>query len=293
MYMFLQACIDQKKMADPKHVVESLAVLPVYLSGCKRLLVFAGATYTSRLWCVLELFTFLRMGALRSAITLLPLATDAEALEESETGGLVIDQRVMSETLKAFGRFDVRQTRCTVQGDRDRPHRHRVEVRGPRDFQRARAANFLGGQRRRWRRRGGAAAYGRFGDGGSGTHRFPCHRCRRQRFPRDCRCRWSLRHPRSRQDPRVAARAGSKTLARQVDNVARTACAITGSAVGNLQIAAAKHHVDRCMNLCATCAYSTLCDTQPSDAAVDACEVFPQEHLPGAVRGQNARNARP
>ena len=120
MYMFLQACIDQKKMADPKHVVESLAVLPVYLSGCKRLLVFAGATYTSRLWCVLELFTFLRMGALRSAITLLPLATDAEALEESETGGLVIDQRVMSETLKAFGRFDVRQTRCTVQGDQDR-----------------------------------------------------------------------------------------------------------------------------------------------------------------------------
>ena len=29
---------------------ESLAALPVYLSGCKELLVVAGATYTTRLW---------------------------------------------------------------------------------------------------------------------------------------------------------------------------------------------------------------------------------------------------
>ena len=41
---------------------ESLAALPVYLSGCKTLLVVAGATYTTRLWCVMEIFVFLQMG---------------------------------------------------------------------------------------------------------------------------------------------------------------------------------------------------------------------------------------
>jgi len=39
-----KACINQQ-MID-----ESLAALPVYLSGCKSLLVVAGATYSSRLW---------------------------------------------------------------------------------------------------------------------------------------------------------------------------------------------------------------------------------------------------
>lgn len=39
-----KACINQQ-MID-----ESLAALPVYLSGCKNLLVVAGATYSSRLW---------------------------------------------------------------------------------------------------------------------------------------------------------------------------------------------------------------------------------------------------
>ena len=116
-----KACIDQKRMTDPAHVVESLAVLPIYLSGCKALLVFAGSTYTQRLWCILELFTFLRMGAERSAITLLPLAaSDGVGLDEGETGALVHEQRSMAATLAAFARFDVRQTRCTVQTDQDR-----------------------------------------------------------------------------------------------------------------------------------------------------------------------------
>ena len=43
-----QACIDQTAIAD------SLACLPVFLAGCKNLLVLAGPTYTERLWCVME-----------------------------------------------------------------------------------------------------------------------------------------------------------------------------------------------------------------------------------------------
>ena len=39
-----------------------LPCLPIWLSGCKNLLVLAGETYTRRLWCLLEVFVFVRMG---------------------------------------------------------------------------------------------------------------------------------------------------------------------------------------------------------------------------------------
>ena len=49
-----KACIDQD------NIQQSLACLPVFLAGCQTLLVVAGPTYCSRLWCVMELFTFAR-----------------------------------------------------------------------------------------------------------------------------------------------------------------------------------------------------------------------------------------
>ena len=49
-----KACIDQN------NIQQSLACLPVFLAGCQTLLVVAGPTYCSRLWCVMELFTFSR-----------------------------------------------------------------------------------------------------------------------------------------------------------------------------------------------------------------------------------------
>ena len=49
-----KACIDQN------NIQLSLACLPVFLAGCQTLLVVAGPTYCSRLWCVMELFTFAR-----------------------------------------------------------------------------------------------------------------------------------------------------------------------------------------------------------------------------------------
>ena len=55
-------CIDQTSIAD------SLMCLPVFLAGCKQLLVLAGPTYATRLWCVMELFVFLRMGGQREDI---------------------------------------------------------------------------------------------------------------------------------------------------------------------------------------------------------------------------------
>ena len=55
-----KACIDQS------NIQQSLACLPVFLAGCQTLLVVAGATYCSRLWCVMELFTFARSECLPS-----------------------------------------------------------------------------------------------------------------------------------------------------------------------------------------------------------------------------------
>lgn len=49
-------CVDQSDVGG------SLASLPVWLASCRGLLIVAGPAYTRRLWCLLELFTFLAAG---------------------------------------------------------------------------------------------------------------------------------------------------------------------------------------------------------------------------------------
>ena len=63
-----KACIKQTSIED------SLPCLPVYLAGCSRLLVLAGKTYLKRLWCVMELFIFLRMGGEQRHVTIRAVA---------------------------------------------------------------------------------------------------------------------------------------------------------------------------------------------------------------------------
>jgi len=48
-----KVCLDQT------NIEESLQCLPVFLSGCNQLLVLAGKTYLTRLWCIVEVFVFL------------------------------------------------------------------------------------------------------------------------------------------------------------------------------------------------------------------------------------------
>ena len=64
-----KACINQQAIAA------SLACLPVYLAGCQKLLVLAGKTYKERLWCVVEVFTFVRMGGALERVEVIPLNT--------------------------------------------------------------------------------------------------------------------------------------------------------------------------------------------------------------------------
>jgi hypothetical protein len=50
-----KVCIDQQ------NIDLDLRCLPVFLAGCRGLIVFAGDTYISRLWCTVELFVYIAM----------------------------------------------------------------------------------------------------------------------------------------------------------------------------------------------------------------------------------------
>ena len=60
--------------------MQSLAALPVFLSGCQELLVLLGPTYSSRLWCCVELFTFLKMGGQHERIRVFEVGADRSTL---------------------------------------------------------------------------------------------------------------------------------------------------------------------------------------------------------------------
>ena len=66
-----KACINQSD------IEANLQALPIFLSGCKQLVVLLGPTYTSRLWCVVELFVFLRMGGERERLRVYELDASA------------------------------------------------------------------------------------------------------------------------------------------------------------------------------------------------------------------------
>ena len=90
-----KACIDQT------NIDTNLACLPVFLSGCNSLLVLAGPTYATRLWCVMELFVYLRMGGRREDVTV-RLLGDTEAVRE------------------LLARFDAGKARCYLDKDREK-----------------------------------------------------------------------------------------------------------------------------------------------------------------------------
>ena len=89
-----KACIDQSSIAA------DLQALPVFLSGCKELLVVAGSTYATRLWCVVEVFVFLKAGGTQ------------ERMFMADLGGESI--RGMLDT------FDALKAKCYLKRDRER-----------------------------------------------------------------------------------------------------------------------------------------------------------------------------
>eukprot|EP00928_Gymnodinium_smaydae_P028448 TRINITY_DN21698_c0_g1_i2.p1 TRINITY_DN21698_c0_g1~~TRINITY_DN21698_c0_g1_i2.p1 ORF type:complete len:619 (+),score=96.70 TRINITY_DN21698_c0_g1_i2:101-1858(+) len=97
-----RCCIDQS------NIESDLRGLPLFLSGCKEMLVLCGPTYLSRLWCVMELFTFVHMGGDVSQITLVRLLRRGR--EKRDTWAI---QRSVDE-------FDSEQCDCSVREDKEK-----------------------------------------------------------------------------------------------------------------------------------------------------------------------------
>ena len=91
-----KACINQQC------IEQSLAGLPVFLSGCRELVVLVGSTYLTRLWCCVELYTFLKMGGTLDRVSVLPVGLRVEALE------------------MAIGDFDAARCACFNEEDKQR-----------------------------------------------------------------------------------------------------------------------------------------------------------------------------
>ena len=97
-----KACIDQNR------ITESLECLPVYLAGCKDLLVLAGQSYHTRLWCVMEIFVYLRMGGDRAHMVVRLLNPHAGDDEHEHDLALLASK------------FDAGMSQCFLDGDRQR-----------------------------------------------------------------------------------------------------------------------------------------------------------------------------
>ncbi|KAG8460936.1 hypothetical protein KFE25_010687 [Diacronema lutheri] len=70
--------------ADPSlRPWEHLQHMPAYLAKSKSLLILAGPTLTDRLWCMMELYTWLCVGGSLQHVHVLPLSTDEAACQKA------------------------------------------------------------------------------------------------------------------------------------------------------------------------------------------------------------------
>jgi hypothetical protein len=99
---FDKTCINQSRIS------EDLRCLPIFLQGCSRLVVLCGPTYLSRLWCIMELFTYDHMGGIIEDIDVVPIIREGHHQEDSE------------KIRRSFETFDVRNCECFNKEDKER-----------------------------------------------------------------------------------------------------------------------------------------------------------------------------
>eukprot|EP00929_Paragymnodinium_shiwhaense_P017565 TRINITY_DN12699_c0_g1_i1.p1 TRINITY_DN12699_c0_g1~~TRINITY_DN12699_c0_g1_i1.p1 ORF type:complete len:645 (+),score=43.23 TRINITY_DN12699_c0_g1_i1:38-1972(+) len=97
---FDKVCIDQ---AD---IQTDLQCLPIFLAGCNYLLVSCGTSYTSRLWCCVELFVFMKMAG--------GLNHEIHVRQHAE------DKASRLEITNLWTAFDVRDCQCFQEDDKRR-----------------------------------------------------------------------------------------------------------------------------------------------------------------------------
>lgn len=101
-----KACLNQENVAA------SLSHLPVHLAGCKGLVVLAGATYTSRIWTLLELFVWVAMGKRQSSIKMLVVEGDSDVEGQPSS--------TAEDVLRSFRTISVADAQCSSQRDRQK-----------------------------------------------------------------------------------------------------------------------------------------------------------------------------
>jgi hypothetical protein len=92
-------CLEQD---DP---AANLACVPLFLSGCKSLLVLWGKTYTKRLWCLFEIFVFLEIG---------------RPMDQSQTALLSDSSEELAQLLIRATSVDATLAQCTLQEDKQK-----------------------------------------------------------------------------------------------------------------------------------------------------------------------------
>lgn len=91
--------------ARPHCGEEELQCLPFFISGCKNLLILAGDTYPSRLWCAFEVFVFLKLGR-----------QSGEILVRQVMPHLSVESKNMLKD--KLMKFDANKAKCCSEEDR-------------------------------------------------------------------------------------------------------------------------------------------------------------------------------
>jgi len=138
-----------KASIDQSNIAESLACLPIYLAGCQWLVIIIGQSYVHRLWCVMEVYTYLRMGGSKENIRLYPIGNDPskrrsttisrinklfkaasstidssnamnQAIPEEEEEDPKVQVALLKAAQEAFLRFSVEEAHCFLQDDEEK-----------------------------------------------------------------------------------------------------------------------------------------------------------------------------
>ena len=115
-FRWTDQCSCVPATADQNNIQQSLSFLPIYLSGCQTLLIMAGPTYCSRLWCVMEIFTFLFMGGKLERIEIHALSASDDAPTSPADGR----RSSLSSLKQQFATFDAAKAQCFLPQDKHR-----------------------------------------------------------------------------------------------------------------------------------------------------------------------------
>lgn len=97
---------------DLRDFATSISCLPIFIVGCSRLLVLRGPTVLSRLWCIVELFTFVVMSGSTAAVDVVPFGEVVSLESVTLRRGSGSSTSTHSDRADERDRFDARRARC-------------------------------------------------------------------------------------------------------------------------------------------------------------------------------------